>query len=277
MKKILEKNTRKKLFFIKKWPILTIFLIFFIVFCVKSSHFFNFLDQEFKYSPITSTKPAFYSGEKLKYKISYGKKNKSGGAIFAAHATLHVKDSIINDTLETYSISAFGKTTRLFSLFMKVQHYYYTCLEKNSFRTLESNMIIREGKYQNSHHVKFNNSIKDTSDILGVFYRLRNTPNTTLNNTDTIFFSYYYNNTIYNSHIINLGKDIIQTKFGKINTIKSMPLVEKGRVFKEQTGTILWVSDDQMHIPIKLEIPILIGSLYVNLSSYENVILNLKE
>ena len=87
-------------------------------------------------------------------------------------------------------------------------------------------------------------------------------------NNDTIFFSYYYNEDIYHSHFIKIAEEVIDTKFGKINTIKCAPLLEKGRMFKQEYGAFVWVTADEMYIPVKLEIPILVGSIYVTLSCF---------
>ena len=48
-------------------------------------------------------------------------------------------------------------------------------------------------------------------------------------------------------------------------------------MFKKDYGAFVWVTADNMHIPVKLEIPILVGSVYVTLIKYENTIFDLKE
>ena len=48
-------------------------------------------------------------------------------------------------------------------------------------------------------------------------------------------------------------------------------------MFKEDSQAIVWVTDNDLHIPVKIEIPILVGSIYVNLASYEGTVFNLTE
>ena len=227
------------------------------------------------------TNSAFKSGEKLKYKISYGKKNKKNGAILAAYATLSVTDSLTSDGTKTYSLSGSGKTTRIFSLFIKVNHVYRSLIEHKTLQTIESSMNIREGKYHDHDHtiIAENHPLQgsESNDILGAFYKLRAISQQEISQTDTLFFNYYYNNAIYKSNIINLGKEVIKTKFGKINTIKFTPLLEKGRMFKEDSQAIVWITDNDLHIPVKIEIPILVGSIYVNIASFNGTIYNLTE
>ena len=227
------------------------------------------------------TNSAFKSGEKLKYKISYGKKNKKNGAILAAYATLSVTDSLTSDGTKIYSLIGSGKTTRIFSLFIKVNHVYRSLIEHKTLQTIESSMNILEGKYRDHDHtiIAENHNLQgsESNDILGAFYKLRTISQQEISQTDTLFFNYYYSNNIYNSNIINLGKEVIKTKFGKINTIKFSPLLEKGRMFKEDSQAIVWVTDNDLHIPVKIEIPILVGSIYVNIASFNGTMYNLTE
>ena len=77
------------------------------------------------------------------------------------------------------------------------------------------------------------------------------------------------------SYIVKLGEEIIKTEFGKIKTIKWAPLLEKGRMFNDTIGAFIWVTAGPMHIPVKVEFPVLVGSIYVNLISYKGTINNL--
>ena len=58
-----------------------------------------------------------------------------------------------------------------------------------------------------------------------------------------------------------MGTEILETKFGKVECIKLIPIVQKGRVFNEKESIILWVSNDENRIPIKIKANIAIGSL----------------
>lgn len=279
-KKQINKRNFKNLFSIKKSWFFLISMLFFAIFSTKSAAFDDFL-QKIQTKLIKETNnPSFKGGEKLKYKISYGLQNSSGGVLFAAYAHLHAKDSIINDSIPVYSLSAQGKTNRVFSWFMKVNHQYKTILDANNLHTIEHKMDIEEGKFFNQEHVFFNKDSTlwnlKTNDILGAGYRLRTIPPEQLALQDTVFFSYYYDGIIYSSYLLNLGEEILNTKFGKIKTIKCSPLLEKGRMFKKETGAYVWVTADEMHIPVKIELPILVGSVYVTLSSYENTLFDIK-
>lgn len=266
-------------FCIKKTLVFLSFLLFFGTFSSKNEGFNGILSDFCQKNCYLENGLKINSGEKLKYKISYGEKNRRRGVLFAAYANLSFTELIKNNEL-VYSISASGKTNRFFSLFMKVSHFYKSILNTESLNTLEYEMKVQEGKFLDEEKVCFKSDTLlkniEINDILGTAYKLRAINNDSLKINDTIFFSYYYKNNIYDSYIINLGKETIKTKFGPVKTIKFEPKLEKGRRFKKETGAVVWVTDDNMHLPIKIELPVLVGSVYASLVSYENISIDLK-
>ncbi|HTG67237.1 MAG TPA: DUF3108 domain-containing protein, partial [Flavobacterium sp.] len=43
------------------------------------------------------------------------------------------------------------------------------------------------------------------------------------------------------------------TKFGVVSSMVFKPLVQSGRVFKEQESLTVWVSDDENRLPIRIK------------------------
>ena len=293
MKKEFKKNNKKKM------VIFALFLFFFLFSQAKTFFFSCFIEK----SNQNKENVSFIHGETLKYRISYGRTNKKNGILLAGHAYFNLKDSIGDNHTPLHRINGHGGTTKIFSLFMKVKHSYQSIIKQQNLATIESKMEIVEGKYYNKNHtlcstnqnqeciiktsgkkniveaenITTMNKKINSNDILGAFYKLRAIDHEQLLKSDTIFFSYYYNDQVFNSHFINMGEETITTKFGKIKTIKCAPLLEKGRMFKQKYGAFVWVTADNMHIPVKLEIPILVGSIYVTLANYENTIFDLKD
>ena len=64
----------------------------------------------------------------------------------------------------------------------------------------------------------------------------------------------------------------MKTKLGAFNCLKFRPMVEKGRVFKEEEDMTLWVSDDQNKVPIRLKTDLLVGSIEMDLVEYKNLV-----
>ena len=48
-------------------------------------------------------------------------------------------------------------------------------------------------------------------------------------------------------------------------------MLQHGRVFKEDEDMTVWVSDDKNRIPIRVQANILVGSIKMDLTDYENL------
>ena len=80
----------------------------------------------------------------------------------------------------------------------------------------------------------------------------------------------YLDNEVYSMYIRYLGKEIIRTKYGKFRAIKFKPLLIKGTIFEGGEKMNVWVTDDQNHIPVRIESPISVGSVKVDMMKYQN-------
>ena len=76
---------------------------------------------------------------------------------------------------------------------------------------------------------------------------------------------------MFPSYFKYLGKEIVRTKFGKFKAIKIAPLLVKGSMFEGGERMTIWVTDDENHIPIRIETPIIVGSIKVDMKSYERL------
>jgi hypothetical protein len=61
------------------------------------------------------------------------------------------------------------------------------------------------------------------------------------------------------------------TQYGKFNVIKLAPLLVKGSVFNGGEKMVVWVTDDANHIPVRIETPLVVGSIKVDMVSFENL------
>ncbi len=251
--------------------IILFFLIVLNIFnskCQKNTHFDEKIIEFDKKNELFAKKLPFSFGEKLKYKISYGVKRNKSGILLAAFAETNIKDTLFHN-IPSFVITARGKTTRIFSLFMKVQHKYKSVVDHKKFKTLFFSFKVQEGKFNKVKKRNYNkNSNIEYNDILSAIYKLRKIDNSLLNKGDTINYSYGKSKT--KSILTVLGRETIKTKFGKINTLKLSPTFPKNRRFKGGDDATIWISDDISNIPVKMEIPLKLGVIYVNLIEYEN-------
>ena len=68
-----------------------------------------------------------------------------------------------------------------------------------------------------------------------------------------------------------LGKEIIESKFGDIECLKFIPIVQSGRIFKEQESITIWISNDKNRIPIRVQADVIVGSIKAELENFKNL------
>ena len=68
-----------------------------------------------------------------------------------------------------------------------------------------------------------------------------------------------------------VGRENINSKFGKINCMIFKPLVQAGRVFKEEESLTVWISDDNNKIPIRIKASLAVGSIKADIDQYKGL------
>ena len=123
---------------------------------------------------------------------------------------------------------------------------------------------IDEGGHTKNLRIKFNHELgqayindlkrkKDTvvsvdeqvQDMVSAYYFLRSNYNKDMiEEGDVVSLNMFFDEENYKFKLKFLGKETINTTFGKIKTLKFRPYVMAGRVFKEEESLTLWVSED---------------------------------
>ena len=229
-------------------------------------------------------KPAFKSGEWLKFRIHYGILN-------ASYATLHLSSKTL-DSIPVYHVVGKGKTTGFASIFFKVDDTYESYFGRQDGKPYKFIRKIDEGGYTKDIEIEFyydedkavlkdhkNGTQMDISvhdriqDLLSASYHLRNNYNLdNFKEGDAINLDMLFDDDgVFQFKLKFLGKEVIKTKFGKVECLKFRPLVQSGRVFKEQESLTLWVSNDLNKIPIRIKADLAVGSLKADLDGYNGL------
>ena len=79
----------------------------------------------------------------------------------------------------------------------------------------------------------------------------------------------FLDNEVYHLYIRYLGKETVKTKYGKFRAVKFKPLLVKGTIFEGGEKMTVWVSDDANHLPLRLESPIIVGSIKIDMMQYK--------
>ncbi|RXP61387.1 DUF3108 domain-containing protein [Lutibacter sp. HS1-25] len=226
---------------------------------------------------------AFKKGEWLKYRMSYS------NFLNAGFATLDVKQTR-NNGQEAFHVKGFGETTGVISWFFKVEDNYQTYFYKESLQPYRFIRKINEGGYTKNKEILFNsdanlatvkNFKKNTQqdykisnniqDMLSALYYLRNQDLQHLSTGQSIELKLFFDEETYVFKLQYLGKEIIKTKFGSVNSLIFKPLVQAGRVFKEEESVTIWISDDKNKIPLRIKASLAVGSLRADLDEFKGL------
>ena len=227
---------------------------------------------------------AFKPGEWLKFRMHYGFLN-------ASYATLHVKSTKIND-VPVYHVVGHGETTGFASMFFKVDDTYESYFDMEDGKPYRFIRKIDEGGYTKDVEINFDHEnekavlndkknkkkldfdLQDSiQDLLSAFYYLRNNydPQDLVEGEAIKLKMLFDDDGIFNFKLKYLGTEVLKTKFGKVECYKFRPLVQSGRIFKEQEGLSLWVSTDDNRIPIRIQADLAVGAIKADLDAYNGL------
>ncbi len=223
----------------------------------------------------------FKEGEWLKFRIHYG-------LINAGYATLTLKEAQKNGKA-VYHVTGEGWTTGVTKVFFKVYDNYQSFFDKETGlpyhfirRVDEGGYIISKDKYFDhqkkevlvvDHKRKTTEvfKINEVQDMISTLYFLRNRDLSNLKNGEEIIINLFFDGETNPFKLKLLDRELINTKFGKIRTLKFRPYVQTGRVFKENESVTIWITDDENKIPVRVRASLVIGSLKMELDEYKGL------
>jgi hypothetical protein len=110
-----------------------------------------------------------------------------------------------------------------------------------------------------------------TQDMISAFYSARNLDLSNAKEGDVFLINSIVDKEIWPMKIRYVGKDEINTEIGKFKCLKFRPIVQKGRIFKQEDDLNVWISDDKNHVPLRAQAKLLIGSIKLDIVSVKNL------
>lgn len=233
---------------------------------------------------------AILPGEKLTFKVKYG-------AITAGEATMQVREETYDDTVAVYRITTNARTTSFFDTFYKVRDEVESIWRKRDRVSLKFTKNLSEGSYRqlrvHNYYPDLNFTVyskysfsrgtfsdktmdipEGTQDILTALFMVRDMELTV---GESVYIPVVTDGDTFNTEVKICKRERVNTIFGKIDCIVVEPILQGEAIFK-QTGRILvWMTDDEHHIPVKLQSKIIYGSFYGILVDAKNVPLEVKD
>lgn len=236
-----------------------------------------YVDGQDIFNPPIKPNTAFIAGETITYQIKYG-------FIVGGITTLSLKDEVYKGKTVFHAV-AIGETTGMAETLYGVKDIYESWFDKETNLPYKQIRNIKEGHYTNYNEVTYNrknNTVKSQLtgvhkvpekilDLSSTFYYIRRIDFSKINKSDVVSVNMYFADEIFPFRLRYMGKETIRTKFGKISCLKISPVVEVGRMFKNDDDLTIWFTDDDNRLPVMVRMDIrVVGAVFLKLIKYEN-------
>ena len=223
---------------------------------------------------------AFKSGESVTFYVFYtlaGIWVHAGNVNFTTTQTAHNNKPV-------FHVVGTGSTLPSYDWIYRVRDRYETYIDTNTLLPYKFVRHVEEGDYRKDEIVTFDRSANTATSKAGIFkvpgcvqdvmsevYMARNINFNNYKKGDLIPFDLFLDDEVFNMYIRYLGKEVIKTRYGKFRCIKFKPLLLKGTIFEGGEKMTVWVTDDGNKLPVRIESPITVGSIKVDMMLYRNL------
>ncbi len=239
---------------------------------------------------LTASGPAFHQysvaykpGEEIRYRVHYGFLNAGEALMRITNQHYRVNNRIC------FRAEVIGNSTGAFDRIVRIRDVWGSYFDTTHFQPQKSFRSIQENRYRKKEEIYFDYSRNiarvqaensqpeeipvqaNVQDMVSGYYFLRLQKYDNLRKNDTMRLTGIFENKTYNFKIIYLGKEKVKTKFGKTNSFVISPVMPENKLFSGRNPIKMWISDDQNRIPLKIEAELLLGSLDLDISDFQNL------
>jgi len=213
-------------------------------------------------------------GEQLTFSIDYGF-YRAGTATMAIVGTEEVNGGLC------YHIQTEAKSNKFISTFYKVRDKVNSYIDIEGIFSRRFEKILREGGYKSDRYVDFYHdrlialnttekyALKEiplyTQDILSSLYLLR-TFDLEVGKEETI--DVYADGKVYPLRVIVHKIEKVKVPAGKFECFKVEPVLQSEGIFRQKGRLIVWLTNDELKLPVKMASKVIIGYIGSNLEKY---------
>ena len=219
----------------------------------------------------------FKAGEVLNFDIHFG-------IIRGGRASLSVTEEELYGQ-PVYHSSIMGETTGFVAALYKIKDVYESWFRKSDNLPLKAVRDIREGSYRYYDLSTFDQEAnlvmsqkgglmsmpQGILDMASVLYYMRRLPLKTLKEGDILYFDTFFAHELFPFYVVYKGREVVNTRFGRLSCMKFVPVVEPGRVFNKEDDMNMWFTADENVIPVLVKFNAKVGTFSCELSGFENL------
>lgn len=220
---------------------------------------------------------AFREGERLVFDVGYA-------FITAGEAVMSIPKKDTAFGRECYQILFTVNSTPSFSWIYRVDDRYETIVDKEGIFPWRFSQRIREGKFSRDYDAVLDqvNHVAVTEkgsfpippyiqDVVSAFYFVRTMDFSSSRPGERTILYNFTKDTSYTLAVKFLGRQQIKVDAGTFRCVIVEPLIQEGGLFKSEGRVIIWLTDDERKIPVKVSTQVVIGSIDAELREYYGV------
>jgi hypothetical protein len=208
--------------------------------------------------------------EKLLFDIVWG--GWSFRWVHAGQATLELIPTAVPQIVQMRSLAW---CNGFFQSFYPVRDTVTSWIHMGGIYPLRFSKVLNEGSYRYRGHAAYDQArhiLKSpdttfaiapfTHDVLSAFYFIRSQP---LKVGDSLDLAAVSGKKAYNLKVICHRKETVEVPAGKFKTLVVEPILKGDGLFKAKGTLLIWMTDDNRHIPVKMQSKIPVGSIKAEL------------
>jgi hypothetical protein len=220
---------------------------------------------------------AFGVGERLVYDVGYS-------FITAGEAAFNIPSLKKINGRDCYDIVFTVNSTPTFSVFYKVEDRYEALVDAQGLFPWQYEQHTHEGKYSFDIQAQFNpiNRTAKTGkgiyktpqyvyDAISAFFYIRAIDLSHKRMGERIYLENFYNDSTYSLVVKFLGRERIKVHAGKFDCIIVEPVMKEGGLFKNEGKIIIWLTNDERKLPVKVSTKVIVGSIDAELREYSGL------
>jgi len=228
---------------------------------------------------------AFGVGEELHYNVGYQFVPAGTGSFIIAPETVRHRGAECLDV--RFEVQSLPRLDWLY----KLRNSYRTLLDVHGVFPWFFEQHNREGSYKRDAHVELDqrthvatsnaNEFRIepfTHDIVSAFFFVRTLDLPALvqqahreGRTDVVRLKHFVDTEQYELSVRVLGRQTVNVPAGTFKCLVIEPVFSQGGLFKREGRILIWLSDDERKIPVKVSTKILIGSVEAELVRFKGL------
>lgn len=185
---------------------------------------------------------------------------------------------------DSYYITFKVNTLPGFDTFYKVRDRYVTYLDKKGLFPWRFEQHIREGGYKRDFSAFFDQRRGNAktsegsykipeyvNDIVSAFYLARTFNFADMKPGESVHLENFYKDKVFPLDVVYHGKETIDVEAGTFDCIILEPLVVEGGLFKSEGNIVVWLTDDEVRMPVKVKTKVVVGAIDAELKSFEGL------